>query len=43
MAITWWRRVIVRLGTRVRLYLDYLENVPIDLDRNYEDFRYPVQ
>ena len=23
--------------------LDYLENVPIDLDRNYEDFRYPVQ
>ena len=23
--------------------LDYLETVPIDLDRNYEDFRYPVQ
>lgn len=23
--------------------LDFLENVPIDLDRNYEDFRYPVQ
>ena len=23
--------------------LDYLENVPIDLARNYEDFRYPVQ
>lgn len=23
--------------------LDYLENVPIDLDRNYEDFRLPVQ
>lgn len=23
--------------------LDYLETVPIDLDRNYDDFRYPVQ
>ena len=23
--------------------LDYLETVPIDLDRNYSDFRYPVQ
>ncbi|MDD6140213.1 MAG: GTP-binding protein, partial [Bacteroidales bacterium] len=23
--------------------LDYLETVPIDLDRNYNDFRYPVQ
>ena len=23
--------------------LDYLETVPIDLDRNYEDFRFPVQ
>ena len=23
--------------------LNYLETVPIDLDRNYEDFRYPVQ
>ncbi len=23
--------------------LDYLETVPIDLDRNYTDFRYPVQ
>ena len=23
--------------------LEYLETVPIDLDRNYEDFRYPVQ
>ena len=23
--------------------LDFLETVPIDLDRNYEDFRYPVQ
>ncbi|MDY3068551.1 MAG: sulfate adenylyltransferase subunit CysN [Parabacteroides sp.] len=23
--------------------LDYLENVPIDKDRNYDDFRYPVQ
>ena len=23
--------------------LDYLENVPIDKDRNYTDFRYPVQ
>lgn len=23
--------------------LDFLENVPIDLDRNYEDFRFPVQ
>lgn len=23
--------------------LDYLEAVPIDLDRNYEDFRFPVQ
>ena len=23
--------------------LDYLETVPIDLDRNYADFRYPVQ
>ena len=23
--------------------LDYLETVPIDLDRNYEDLRYPVQ
>lgn len=23
--------------------LDFLENVPIDLDRNYTDFRYPVQ
>ena len=43
MAITWWRRVIVRLGTTGTSLLDYLENVPIDLDRNYEDFRYPVQ
>ncbi len=23
--------------------LDFLENVPIDKDRNYDDFRYPVQ
>jgi len=23
--------------------LDYLETVPIDLDRNYNDFRYPIQ
>lgn len=23
--------------------LDFLENVPIDLDRNYDDFRFPVQ
>lgn len=23
--------------------LDFLENVPIDLDRNYSDFRFPVQ
>lgn len=23
--------------------LDYLETVPIDLDRNFDDFRYPVQ
>lgn len=23
--------------------LDFLETVPIDLDRNYDDFRYPVQ
>lgn len=23
--------------------LEFLENVPIDLDRNYEDFRFPVQ
>lgn len=35
--------MIARLGTEGTSLLDYLENVPIDLDRNYEDFRYPVQ
>lgn len=39
---------VVEKSTRTPWYegpslLDFLENVPIDKDRNYEDFRYPVQ
>ena len=39
---------VVEKSTRTPWYegpalLDFLETVPIDLDRNYTDFRYPVQ